>query len=192
MVNEIDSTNMKTNNNSLTAQERANKKARIKELTAIIHQLLIHDPRYRDSDALLVNRVQRDELIGMGLDVNTMSLTDFFRIRYDKKISSEDSITRLRREVQEYYPETRGDKYKKRQSKQSDVQEDLHDVENEIMANKRIEPYTITIKNSSNPIPAQIFNSSNPDECCDYCQGSGKYESFECTACNGTGYVMFK
>ena len=170
---------MKTNN-SLTAQERANKKAKIKELTAIIHQLLIHDPRYRDSDALLVNRVQRDELINMGLDVGSMSLNDFFRIRYEKKISSEDSITRLRREVQEYYPETRGDKYKKRQSKQAEVQEDLHDVENEIVSNK------ISYR-PIHPPQQKIQKPINPDDFCDYCQGSGKYESYECTACDGTG-----
>jgi hypothetical protein len=157
--------------NTLTAQERAIKKAKVKELTDTVHRLLIADPRYRDSDALLMNRVQRDEIIALGLDANRMSFNDFLRIRLGKKISSEDSITRLRREVQEYYPETRGDKYKKRQSKQMDVRDDLHDIENEI-------------KSNSNSNSAPMIT-----EPCDYCQGSGKINGFECNMCGGAGEV---
>lgn len=159
---------------TLTAQERALKKARVKELTKIIHNLLDTDPRYRDSDRLLINRVQRDEILALGLSFDTMSATDFFRIRLDKKITSEDTITRLRREVQEYYPETRGDKYKKRQSKQTDVQDDLHDIENEIINSKT---------ESTESIETEV---------CDYCDGSGKINGFECNMCGGTKEVAFK
>ena len=174
---------------TLTAQERAVKKAKIKELTAKIHQLLTDDPRYRDSDALLVNRIQRDEIIAQGLDVDTMKLTDFFRIRFDKKISSEDSITRLRREVQEYYPETRGDKYKKRQSKQADVQDDLHDVENEIVKSKLEQQHQHNHQHPKTAIaPTTVPMITEP---CDMCQGTGKYEAFDCTMCGGTGEVAF-
>jgi hypothetical protein len=144
---------------NITTQERTKKRAKLTELTAKIKQLLLNDKRYRENDALLVNRIQRDEMIALNLDVNTMSLNDFFRIRIDKKISSEDSITRLRREVQEYFPETRGDNYKKRQSKQVDVQGDLHEVENEIKSGKL-------------------------KQWCDHCQGSGVYESHPCNVCN--------
>jgi len=143
---------------TLSSQDKSKKRAKLKELTAKIKDLLTTDPRYRDSDALLVNRIQRDEMIACELPVNTMTLNDFFRIRMERKISSEDSITRLRREVQEYFPETRGDKYKKRQSKQSDVQEDLHEIENEI-------------------------NSGNIKGYCDHCQGTGKYENYPCNVC---------
>jgi DnaJ-class molecular chaperone len=61
--------------------------------------------------------------------------------------------------VQEYFPETRGDNYKKRQSKQADVQEDLHSVEDAIL-NKQI-----------------------GKEFCDHCQGTGKYENYPCNVC---------
>ena len=119
---------------TLTVQERTAKREKLKELTNKIKELLATDVRYRENDALLVNRMQRDEMISQGFDVNVMSLNDFFRIRLEKKVSSGDSITRIRREVQEYYPETRGDNYKKRQSKQIDVQSDLHEVENHIIS----------------------------------------------------------
>lgn len=147
------------NTTTVSFQEKSKKRAKLKELTAKIKDLLTTDPRYRDSDALLVNRIQRDEMIACELPVNTMTLNDFFRIRMEKKISSEDSITRLRREVQEYFPETRGDNYKKRQSKQADVQEDLHSVEDAIL-NKQI-----------------------GKEFCDHCQGTGKYENYPCNVC---------
>lgn len=161
---------------TLTAQERAAKKEKVRELTATIRQLLLTDPRYRDNDGLLVNRIQRDEIIALNLDANTMTLNEFFRIRMEKKIPSEDTITRLRREVQEYYPETRGDNYKKRQSKQIDVRDDLHDVENEIVS-----------KQAQEPAGAPLST-----EDCEYCQGSGKINGFRCNMCGGEGEVASK
>lgn len=164
---------------NLSIQERANKRSKLKELTAKIKTLLTTDTRYRDSDSLLVNRIQRDEMIEKGYEVNGMSLNDFFRIRVENKVSSEDSITRLRREVQEYYPETRGHKYKGRQSKQGEVQDDLRDIESQI---------------SSNAIPTIPNLAGAPlsvDEC-SHCQGSGKYESYQCNVCGGTGEVQFR
>lgn len=167
---------------TVTNQERAKKRAKLKELTAKVKELLITDVRYRENDALLVNRVQRDEMIYSGLNVDGMSLNDFFHIRLQKRVSSGDSITRIRREVQEYYAETRGDNYKKRQSKQVDVVGDLHEVENDINSKKAAE------YNKNTPI------SSAPTliEECDHCQGTGKYESFPCNVCDGTGEVQFK
>ena len=167
---------MATTSTTVTAQERAKKRVKLKELTSKIKDLLTIDPRYRDNDALLINRIQRDEMIASGLDVGPMSLNDFFHIRLEKKVSSEDSITRLRREVQEYYPETRGDKYKQRQSKQVDVVDDLHEVENDINSKKA------------------AISSSAPTlvEKCDHCQGTGKYEAYPCNVCDGTGEIQIK
>jgi hypothetical protein len=162
---------------SVSLKERTKKREKLKELTATIKNLLITDVRYQENDALLLNRIQRDEMIASGLDVNAMSLNDFFRIRLDKRVSSGESITRIRREVQEYYPETRGDNYKKRQSKQADVISDLHEVENHIVDGM------LQNKDKGAPVIA---------EPCDLCQGSGKYESFPCNVCNGTGEAQFK
>ncbi len=164
----------------ISAQERVKKREKLKELTTKIKDLLSLDQRYRENDALLVNRIQRDEMINSGLDVNTMSLNDFFRIRIEKRVSSGESITRIRREVQEYYAETRGDNYKKRQSKQVDVMSDLHDVEDDINDKKKKE------------VSAIISSTPTITEECEHCQGSGKYESYECNVCNGTGEVQFK
>lgn len=171
---------------------RAKKRDQLKELTTKVKDLLTHDVRYRENDALLVNRIQRDEMIAQNFDVNVMTLNDFFRIRLEKKVSSGDSITRIRREVQEYYPETRGENYKKRQSQQADVIEDLHEVENHIVDGMLQEQKNgekkVEVKTTSDA-PLKI----NPTlEFCDHCQGSGKYESYPCNVCDGTGEVQFK
>jgi hypothetical protein len=146
--------------------ERKEKLSRIKHLTENIKNLLLTDARYRDSDSLLVNRIQRDELMSAGKDVRTLTVYEFFTIRLNKQITSEDTITRLRREVQEYFPETRGLKYKSRQSKQVEVIDDLHKVEDSIKA----------------PLTQDCF----------LCQGSGDYESHTCNVCSGTGQEIIK
>jgi len=172
-------------------KERAKKGAQLKELTTKIKDLLIHDIRYRENDALLVNRIQRDEMIAQNYDVNVMTLNDFFRVRLEKRVSSGDSITRIRREVQEYYPETRGDNYKKRQSQQAEVIDDLHGLENEIVdgilqEQKEGEKVVETKTTSDAPVKNPVADY------CDHCQGSGKYESHPCNVCDGTGEVQFK
>lgn len=167
---------------ALEKEKKAKKRGRLKELTTKIKDFLVNDPRYRDDDALLINRVQRDEVIASGIDAATLSFNDFLRIRVEKRVTSEDTITRLRREVQEYYPETRGDKYRKRQGKQTDVVDDLHEIEDDIVEQK------------SNPQPVKLAPAEVPFAMCpcDNCQGTGKYEGFPCNICDGTGEIAFK
>lgn len=179
---------MSTSTINTEQTERAIKRAQLKILTHKVKELLTEDARYRDNDALLVNRIQRDEMIELGLDVNLMTLNEFFRIRLEKRISSGDSITRIRREVQEYYAETRGDKYKKRQSKQADVVSDLHVIEDHINDNKKLQAEELAAENEGNI----LTGAPTVTEFCDHCQGTGKYESHPCNVCNGTGEVQFK
>jgi DnaJ-class molecular chaperone len=140
---------------------------RISNLTTKVHDLLITDTRYRDDDNLLVNRVQKDELANMGLNPANVTVYDFFRFRLNKQITDEDTITRARRKVQELNPETRGDKYKIRQSRQIEVQLEI----------KNIKP-----------------NQTNAIMCLD-CNGKGiqddlfTNEDSHCLNCNGTGYL---
>ncbi len=164
---------------TVSVQDRTKKRERLKELTAKIKNLLWVEPKYRENDALLVNRIQRDEMIDSGLDVNTMLINDFFRLRLQKRVSSGDSITRIRREVQEYYPETRGDNYKKRQSKQIDVQSDLHEIENHIKNEKSKE------SNSNSGAPLMVSKCQN-------CGGTGEFDRRLCAICNGNGEIPFQ
>lgn len=142
----------------------------MQHLTDKIKNLLLTDARYRDSDTLLVNRVQRDEMFDRNISIETSTIRDFFKLRLDKVITSEDTITRCRRSVQENYPETRGLKYKARQSKQIEVIDNLK--ENKNLAKKLV--------------------IAQKTEICDFCQGSGKYESYTCNVCMGNGHIVIK
>lgn len=83
----------------------ADEKAR-EELSRKIKELLIEDARYRSNDALLINRIQRDEAVTYGR-INEMNINDFFMLRMEGKVSSEYDIVCLRKEIQEKFPETR-------------------------------------------------------------------------------------
>lgn len=81
-----------------------------KNLTEIIKFLLTKEARYRDDDNLLINRIQKDELFRLGYDVKKLTTYDFFVLRLQKQISSEETIISIRKEVNEYYPETISEK----------------------------------------------------------------------------------
>ncbi len=115
---------------------------RNKEVTARIHKLLAADPKYRDDDNLLMNRVQHDEIVAMGKDPKAIPIFDFFRFRIQNLITDEDTITRLRRKVQEEHPETRGERYKKRQSKQAEVQDDIRNLGEHMKNSQGSLPYS--------------------------------------------------
>ena len=153
---------------------RREKLKSMQHLTEKIKDLLLTDARYKDSDTLLVNRVQRDEMVAKNISIETSTIRDFFMLRLNKVITSEDTITRCRRAVQEYYPETRGLKYKARQSKQVEVIDNLK--ENKNLAKKLTTLHKLVIAQKT--------------EVCDFCQGSGKYESYPCNVCSGVGYIV--
>lgn len=100
-------------------------KKKIKDLHDIVKGLLHQDSRYRDNDSLLVNRIQKQEIEEMGKNISTMNVLDFFKLKAEGRITEDDSITRARRRVNEYYPETRGTSYKRRQQKQLGVIDDV-------------------------------------------------------------------
>ena len=76
-----------------------------KDLSDKIKELLISSTNFRDNDALLINRIQRDEIVKIR-SINEMNLNDFFQMRIDGLVSSEHDIVTLRKEIQEQFPET--------------------------------------------------------------------------------------
>jgi hypothetical protein len=126
-------------------------------LHKLIKDLMLSDKRYRDNDALLVNRIQKDELEQQNIDLRFISAYDYFKIRLNKTVSSESTILRARRKVNEHFPETRGLSYKSRQAKQVDVIDTVREIGKEM--------------------------KSKPKADCFMCQGTGKYENYPCNVC---------
>lgn len=98
------------------------------KISATFHKvktMLDADPKYRDSDEILVTKFWWTEMEAMGIDGNTMPTRDFFIMYRKKKFTTEDVITRARRKCNEEYASTRGLSYKPRKAKVKEVQEEI-------------------------------------------------------------------
>jgi hypothetical protein len=103
--------------------------AELEEVYPIVVGLLREDARYRDSDNLLVHRIHRDELLKKRIDVRKFSVFNYWELVNSKMLCNRDSITRARRKAQELLPDTRGNKWKKRQANQPDYIAKLGKIE---------------------------------------------------------------
>jgi hypothetical protein len=65
------------------------------------------------------------EMEAHGYPASSTQTQTFFKLMAFGKLTSSDTITRVRRLVQEETPELRGKKYNERQAKQSVVKKDL-------------------------------------------------------------------
>lgn len=94
-----------------------------------VKSTLIKYPNTKDCDPYLLYYIWESELkdinLAYSLNIDNIPLTTFLRLWKDKKISHPSAIMRARRKVQEKYPETRGDVWKQRHSKQIEVQKQL-------------------------------------------------------------------
>ena len=78
-----------------------------------IEELLIQFPMFRDNDEHLVSFIWKQQLVNAGFDpyVN-YHISEILSMMSDKTLSKYDSITRIRRLIQEEIPELRGASYK--------------------------------------------------------------------------------
>ena len=87
-------------------------------LTDSIEGLLISYPQLRDDDRRLVANVWYGEM-------NKDGITDFLTAYATKQITMSDTITRIRRKLQEDRPDLRGAKWAERHKKETQVIQDL-------------------------------------------------------------------
>lgn len=90
----------------------------------MVHQLLLTDKRYRDSDRQLCCKVWSLEL---GIDKDQPVSAYDFLCEYAKsndrsRLTSAESITRVRRKLQEKYEALRGENYKDKETEVRAVQ----------------------------------------------------------------------
>ena len=91
----------------------------------IVTKLLNEYPELRDNDSRLVANVWLHELQGLELNHNKISAGKFLHLYATGQLTASDSITRLRRKLQEENIELRGEKYNKRQNRVTNVQMEL-------------------------------------------------------------------
>jgi hypothetical protein len=87
--------------------------------------LLTQYSDFKDNDQQLVAWFWKLEMEAHGYPASSTQTQTFFKLMAFGKLTSADTITRVRRLVQEESPELRGKKYDERQAKQSQVKKDL-------------------------------------------------------------------
>ena len=91
----------------------------------LVIDLLGQYPTFRDSDEQLVAWIWKLELESKGFPTPNTPSQLFLKMLAEGQFTSSESITRMRRKVQEEFKELRGEKYAKRQANQSKVKKDL-------------------------------------------------------------------
>jgi hypothetical protein len=95
------------------------------DIKKTVIDLLMQYTDFKDNDQQLVAWYWKLEMEAMGYPSSTTPTAHFLKIMAFGKLTSSDTITRVRRLVQEETPELRGKKYDERQAKQSQVKKDL-------------------------------------------------------------------
>jgi hypothetical protein len=95
------------------------------ETRLLVLELLTDYPPFRDSDEKLMAYIWKLEFEKMGNPIADTSTKIFLRTMAYGNFTSSESITRMRRKIQEENPSLRGEKYAKRQANQEQVKKDL-------------------------------------------------------------------
>jgi hypothetical protein len=100
---------------------------KMKSIKQDIKNLLIQDKRYRDDDALLLCRYYYNRCGGEDAFI-TMSAINLLNLLANKSLPFPDSITRVRRKLQEQEPELRGDKWEERHALEEETSKEIHNL----------------------------------------------------------------
>ena len=79
-----------------------------------ILKLLTQDSRLRDSDNKLIARFWHNEMSGKGMNPSEMSGYELLCMFAESKLTSPETIHRVRRKLQEQHKELRGKRYQER------------------------------------------------------------------------------
>lgn len=100
---------------------------KMKNIKQEIRSLLLQDKKYRDDDALLVCRFYYNKCGGEEV-FKTMSAIGLLNLLAAKNLPFPDSITRVRRKLQEQEPELRGDKWAERHALEQETSLEIHNL----------------------------------------------------------------
>jgi len=95
------------------------------DIKPTVIELLEQYSDFKDNDQQLVAWFWKLEMEKMGYPSSNTPTQTFFKLMAFGKLTSADTITRVRRLVQEENPSLRGKKYVERQAKQEKVKKEL-------------------------------------------------------------------
>ena len=76
--------------------------------------LLMNKPELRDSDNKLIARYWHNEMSGKGMNPSELSAYEMLCMFAESKLTSPETIHRVRRKLQEQHKELRGKRYQER------------------------------------------------------------------------------
>ena len=95
------------------------------DIKQTVIDLLTQYADFKDNDNQLVAWFWKLEMEKMGYPSSNTPTANFLKLMAFGKLTSADTITRVRRLIQEESPELRGKKYNERQANQTKVKKDL-------------------------------------------------------------------
>lgn len=98
----------------------------IKTVQAHVHALLMKYPHLRDSQHKLAANIWAVEVARLGYKAHLISGFDILKLYSEGKLSSEETIARARRKVQEEHPHLRGVKYDERKAEEESVRQTIN------------------------------------------------------------------
>lgn len=90
-----------------------------------IKAVLVNDCRSRDSDWRLVYFIHREELYLRGREINGINYQETLVMISEGKLTSPETITRIRRKIQESDEKLRGKKYEERHKLEQKVRNEI-------------------------------------------------------------------
>ena len=82
-----------------------------------VKKLLTENPHLRDNDNKLISNFWNKEVINLGIDLQKVNGYKILVLFSEGKLTSPESIGRIRRKLQEEFPHLRGDKWEERQGR---------------------------------------------------------------------------
>lgn len=93
----------------------------------VVKELLIRHPHLRDSDDKLIANIWNMECKEMDLDPKSINAYTLLLMLSEGKLTSFEAASRARRRIQEAHVQLRGDNYKERQKKETEIRENITD-----------------------------------------------------------------
>jgi len=99
---------------------------KIKNMQEIVERFLIKVPRTKDDDNYLVSRIWYEHLSSNGIDMDSLTAKEFFKIYSADYLPCADTITRARRKCQEENPSLRGESWEQRHKESIKVKTNIN------------------------------------------------------------------
>ena len=96
-----------------------------KKMKERVYQLLRNVPETRDNDGYLLALIMNEDLLVAGHEPKKMSAQDLFILMKSGKVTSPESVRRMRQKLQEEYESLRGNSYKNRKLKAQTIKNQL-------------------------------------------------------------------